>query len=39
MPKHSKSKGTDRESNLAFIDWLLAIDLDPLNSVTANKDA
>jgi hypothetical protein len=39
MPKHSKSKEKDQESSLTFIDWLLAIDLDPLNTGAGNKDA
>ena len=39
MPKHPKSKGIDHEPSLTFVDWLLAIDLDPLNTRTGNRDA
>jgi len=38
MPKNSKSKAVDRDSSLTFVDWLLAIDLDPLKTGTSNRD-
>jgi len=38
MPKRAKSKGVDQESSLTFVDWLLAIDLDPLRAGHGNRD-
>jgi hypothetical protein len=38
MPKDAKSKAVDHESSLTFVDWLLAIDLDPLKTGTGSRD-
>jgi hypothetical protein len=38
MAKDAKSKEVDLESSLTFVDWLLAIDLDPLKTGTGNRD-
>jgi hypothetical protein len=38
MPKNMKSKRIDRESSLTFVDWLLAIDLDPFKTGPGNRD-
>ena len=39
MPKRAKSERMDQESSLTFVDWLLAIDLDPLKTGTTSRDA
>jgi hypothetical protein len=38
MAKDAKSKEVNQESSLTFVDWLLAIDLDPLKTETGNRD-
>jgi hypothetical protein len=38
MPKDEKSERVNQESSLTFVDWLLAIDLDPLKTGADNRD-
>jgi len=38
MPKNTKPKRIDPESSLTFVDWLLAIDLDPFKTGPGNRD-
>ena len=38
MPKNRKSKEIDQESSLTFVDWLLAIDLDPFKTESGNRE-
>ena len=38
MPKNTKPKEIGQESSLTFVDWLLAIDLDPLKTGSRNRD-
>ena len=38
IPKNMKSKRIDQESSLTFVDWLLAIDLDPFKTGPGNRD-
>jgi hypothetical protein len=37
MPENLKSEQVDQESSLTFVDWLLAIDLDPLKTGPDNR--
>ena len=38
VPKDAKSEKMNQESSLTFVDWLLAIDLDPLKTGAGNRD-
>jgi hypothetical protein len=38
MPKKTRPKRIDQESSLTFVDWLLAIDLDPFKTGPGNRD-
>jgi hypothetical protein len=38
MPKNTKPQRIDEESSLTFVDWLLAIDLDPFKTGPGNRD-